>query len=266
LFPSIGSIMLSPTALEAIRVSQEWQAGKAASMIDSDGRVIYRYGCGLPTVVCAPLRVCTVELQPGEHIQGDFQIGDKRWNVDLAKYGAGDDATPVIVLKPTQSGLDTNLVLATDRRAYYVRLISEPDSYLARVGFSYPDDDAAKWRAQVAAQKTSEVKPENASLDGVPSLIAVEKMHFNYRVSGGNKNIRPVRVFDDGVHVYMQMPEAMLHREAPELRILGQNKKSGDDVNYRVQGQLFIVDELFEHAQLRLGTGKHAQKVDIRHG
>jgi type IV secretion system protein VirB9 len=48
----------------------------------------------------------------------------------------------VIVLKPQTPGLDTNLRVTTDRRAYYLRLISKAEDYVARVAFAYPDDDS----------------------------------------------------------------------------------------------------------------------------
>ena len=60
-----------------------------------------------------------------------------------ALYGVGDDATSVIVLKPQVPGLDTNLLVTTDRRAYYLRLVSKPEDYVARVAFLYPEDDSA---------------------------------------------------------------------------------------------------------------------------
>lgn len=51
------------------------------------------------------------------------------------------------------SGLDTNLLIATDRRAYYLRLISKPEEYVARVAFQYPrDDNARKWQQQALDQ------------------------------------------------------------------------------------------------------------------
>src|SRR5438034_6480597 len=60
--------------------------------------------------VCAPLRICMLELQPGEKLNGEPQIGDSlRWQITPASYGTGVDGTPVIVVKPTASGLDTNL-------------------------------------------------------------------------------------------------------------------------------------------------------------
>ena len=36
-----------------------------------DGKVPYSYGAGLPTVVCAPLRICIIELQLGEKVMGE---------------------------------------------------------------------------------------------------------------------------------------------------------------------------------------------------
>jgi len=45
-----------------------------------------------------------------------------------------------------EAGLDTNLLITTDRRAYYLRLISKPEDYVARVAFAYPEDDTRKWQ------------------------------------------------------------------------------------------------------------------------
>ncbi len=106
-------------------------------------------------MVCAPLRVCMIELQAGEKIIGEPHIGDSvRWNISPAMYGTGEDSTPVIVLKPQTPGLDTNLLVMTDRRAYYIRLISKPEEYVARVAFDYPDDDNnRKWQPQLAEQR-----------------------------------------------------------------------------------------------------------------
>ena len=45
------------------------------------------------------------------------------------------------------------------------------------------------------------------------------------------------------------------------LVVLGSDGK-GEMTNYRVQDQTYIVDRLFERAQLVLGVGKKAQKVE----
>jgi P-type conjugative transfer protein TrbG len=253
-------VPLSPTALEAVRASENWRAQQNEPASGKNGRVLYAYGAGLPVVVCAPLRVCTIELQPGEKITGEPEIGDSvRWNVSPAVYGQGESATSVIVLKPQEPGLDTNLLITTDRRAYYLRLVSKPQEYVARVGFSYPEEaNSRKWQEHLMAQ-AQEPKPD-AQI--APAIVTADKLNFNYKVTGGNEEIRPVRVFDDGAKTYIQMRPEMQNREAPALLVLGPDGK-GEMTNYRVQQQTYIVDRLFDRARLVLGAGKKAQKVEI---
>jgi type IV secretion system protein VirB9 len=229
-----------------------------------DGRVLFSYGAGLPTVVCAPLRVYMIELQTGEKLVGEPHIGDSvRWNVSPALYGEGNSTTSIIVLKPSMPGLDTNLLITTDRCAYYLRLISKPEDYVARVAFAYPDDesDDRKWQQHQAELQRQE--EERSHIENLPEAAA-DSLHFNYRLKGGDENIRPVRVFDDGKKTYIQMPPQAANRELPVLVVIGANKKP-EMVNYRVKGSTYVVDRLFERAQLVLGTGKKAQKVEITH-
>jgi type IV secretion system protein TrbG len=256
-------VALTATALEAVRVSEKWRTENNAPAAGPDGRVLYSFGASLPTVVCAPLRVCIIELQPGEKIVGEPQIGDSvRWNISPAMYGVADDATSVIVLKPQVPGLDTNLLVTTDRRAYYLRLVSKPEDYVARVAFLYPEDDSARrWQKHMADQQTNEKQAKKAA-EVLPAMITAEKLNFGYRVEGGDQFLRPLRVYDDGAKTFIQMRRELQHREAPVLLVLGKDGK-GEMTNYRVREQTYIIDRLFDRARLVLGTGKKAQKVEI---
>jgi len=253
-------VPLSPTAAAAVLASQQWGSQTNTPAAGPDGRVLYSYGAGMPTLVCAPLRVCIVEMEPGEKIVGEPHIGDAvRWNVAPALYGEGAQATSLIVLKPQAPGLDTNMLVTTDRRAYYLRLISKPADYVARIAFAYPDDDEHRWQRHLFEQRATE---QGTRAEVLPAMITVEKMNFDYRVTGGNEHIRPLRVFDDGAKTYIQMPPAIEHMEAPVLLVIGADGK-GTMTNYRVKQQTYIVDRLFERARMVLGAGKKAQKVDI---
>jgi type IV secretion system protein VirB9 len=250
---------LTKTAQDAVQMSEKWMAEHNQPFAGADGRVLYSYGAGLPTVVCAPLRVCIIELQAGEKLAGEPHIGDSiRWNVSPAMFGHGDSATTVIVLKPQIAGLDTNLLITTDRRAYYLRLLSKPEDYVARVAFSYPDDDSAKWQQQMASQKLQEQNSTIAELSKTP----VDSLCFDYRVKAKTDSIKPVRVFDDGQKTFIQISRDTQTREAPVLVVIGTDGKQ-EMVNYRVKGDMYIVDRLFDRAELILGTGKKAQKVEI---
>lgn len=262
-FNPAKDVALPQTAQEALAVGQEWMSEKHTPAPGKDGRVLYTYGAGLPTVVCAPLRVCVVELEPGEKLIGEPHIGDAiRWIIAPAGAGQADSVTPMIALKPKQAGLDTNLLLTTDRRAYYLRLISKPEEYLARVAFAYPEDEVRKWQVHLAREEQRRKTERDAvQLSPVESL---ESLYFDYRIDSVDPHIRPVRVVDDGRKTFIQMTPDAAHREAPVLVVIGPD--GPEMVNYRVKGDMYIVDRLFERGALILGVGKKAQRAEIIRG
>jgi len=91
--------------------------------------------------------------------------------------------------------------------------------------------------------------------------VALSDLHFRYEVTGDHPPWRPVRAFDDGSKVYIEFPTRIDQGEMPPLFVVG---PQGDDqlVNYRVQGNYYIVDRLFVAAELRLGE-KPQQVVRI---
>jgi type IV secretion system protein TrbG len=87
-------------------------------------------------------------------------------------------------------------------------------------------------------------------------------LFFEYKVKGKSEGLKPVRVFDDGQKTFIQISHDTQTREAPVLVVLGKDGKQ-EMVNYRVKGDMYIVDRLFDHAELVLGSGKKARKVKI---
>jgi P-type conjugative transfer protein TrbG len=256
-------VLLPQNAQEALAVGKAWMSEKHTPAPGKDGRVLYTYGSGLPTVVCAPLRVCVVELEAGERVVGEPHIGDAvRWIIAPAGAGQADSVTPMIVLKPKQAGLDTNLLVTTDRRAYYLRLISKPEEYLARVAFAYPEDEVRKWQIHLAQEEQRRrAERDSAQVSPVDSL---ESLYFDYRIESADPHIRPVRVVDDGKKTFIQMTADAAHREAPVLVVIGPD--GPEMVNYRVKGDMYIVDRLFERGALLLGVGKKGQRAEIIRG
>lgn len=271
---------LTASATEAVALAKYWNTGGGVASpvsIDQVGRVKYSYGSDMPTLVCAPLRVCTIELESGELVTGDLQLGDPvRWTYSLMAYGGSAGAiplTPVIVLKPTPVAHETNLLVTTDRRVYYVRLVAQADNYMARVSFTYPEDDAAKWRKETKAAEPSAL-PVRVALpaptinrDDVAREV-VENLNLNYAWKGGKKTpcIKPSKVFDDGIHTVIQEPACVSSRELPVLLVHADGKDI--QTNYRVVDGKLIVDRLFDRATLRAGGSKAAIKdaVHIERG
>ena len=180
----------------------------------------------------------------------------------------------ILVVGSTGSGKTTlvNAILDSPRLTPHYRVISiedttelqKPEDYVARVAFAYPEDDTFKWQQQLAAEQALAKQKEHAA-EVPPAMITIEKVNFDYTIRGGDEHIRPVRVFDDGAKTYIQMPPELQHREAPVLLVVGKDGK-GEMTNYRVKDQTYIVDRIFDRANLVLGSGKKAQKVEISRG
>lgn len=243
------------------------KADTALPEAGKDGRVTYTFGAGLPTIVCSPMHISILELQPGETMTNEPAIGDSvRWELMPGSSGKGANLQPLIILKPHMAGLDTNLVVTTDKRTYYLRLVSRDTEYMARTAFSYKDDEDAKWASFVAQEKAAKIEREDAQVVTPMAGDAISKLNFNYEIKGGNAVIRPIRVMDDGEKTYITMPDAVLHQDLPALVVVNprlKGEKAQEIVNYRVKGNLYIVDRIFDRAALVIGSGKSVDKVEI---
>jgi type IV secretion system protein VirB9 len=209
----------------------------------------YDYAPGtLFQIYTAPEHLTDVQLQPGEHLVGKPAIGDNvRWILAKSASSSGGNEQPHIYIKPTRPDLETTLALNTDRRLYILELHSYDDTYMAAVAWRYPQDDAAQLEAGLEQQAA-------LAATATPTAVTVDRLNFNYGVAvvNGRPQWVPTQVFDDGHKTYIRFPEAMIDREAPALFVLS---STGDTqlVNYRVKNDTYIVDRLFESAELRIG-------------
>ncbi len=52
-----------------------------------------------------------------------------------------------LIIKPMDVGLETSLIVTTNRRSYHFRLRSHRTEYMPQVSFTYPEEAQAKWDA-----------------------------------------------------------------------------------------------------------------------
>jgi type IV secretion system protein VirB9 len=227
-----------------------------------DGRVLFTFGESLHTVVCAPLRVCDIELEAGEVIQGAPQLGDSvRWTVTAAATGEGAERREHVIVKPTLAGLETNLIIPTDRRMYHLLLVSGEAGFVSRIAFRYPDSEAKALAAQRAA-----LNAERREVTADFEAFQTDRLNFEYdvEVQKGGRRVPfvPVRVFDDGQRTFVQMPPTLEVSETPALFVVGRDGKD-QLVNFRVRNGFYVVDRLFDEAALVAGVGRHQERVRI---
>jgi P-type conjugative transfer protein TrbG len=214
---------------------------------------VYPYGEGvLYRLFAAPERVSDIALQPGEAIVSVAAGDTARWTVGDTTSGAGESRRVHILVKPFAAGLSTNLVITTDRRAYHLQLDSTPATAMAALSWTYPQDELIAIRRQQARAEAA--RP-------VASGLAVERLDFGYVVTGDKPAWRPLRAFDDGRQTFVEFPASVAVGEAPPLFIIG-DRGDAQLVNYRMTGRFYVVDRLFDAAELRLG-GKRQSVVRI---
>ena len=79
-------LKLTPQERQALDIAKKWKAGHSTQRIKpvagADGTIRFLFGATQPSIVCAVLQVCDVELQPGEQVNG-IHLGDvARWTVE----------------------------------------------------------------------------------------------------------------------------------------------------------------------------------------
>ena len=125
---------------------------------------------------------------------------------------------------------------------------------MARVGFDYPEDVGARMAAVNARMEASTLPGA-----GVPA----EQLNFGFSMSG-SASWRPTRVYSDGTKTYIQFPSTLSGTDAPVLFVVS----GGDNriVNYRMKGDLMVVDYAIDRAILVSGVGWSQEKITIARG
>jgi type IV secretion system protein VirB9 len=242
------SIAINNNSEKAAEIAtRSWQkTGVAIPIKANHGMVKYPFNESVPKVTCSPLHVC------------DIAIGDQvRWLTSPASSGAASKTIPHVIVKPVDENISTNMVVTTDKRTYYLYLTSKKTNYVTRLSFYYPHDIVQNWRHTAAVAQTV----ENSKIAEF-SMLDATKLDFNYDIVGTNKRLQPLRVFNDGKHVYLQMNRELSSYEAPILMVIGKDNKT-QLVNYRIKADYYIADRLFDKAELILGVGSHQEKVKI---
>ena len=262
-FGTGAGVSLSAQEAEALAISGRWQSGQTTAMrpiTGKNGAVKFVFGSPV-SIVCAVLQVCDVALQAGEQINS-INLGDTaRWIIEPAITGRGPSEVQHLIIKPLDVGLETSMVVTTNRRTYHMRLKSHRSKYMPTVEFEYPEDAAAKLAA-IARREIQEIANNT-----MPTGEYLGDLHFNYDISGSAR-WKPVRVYNDGRKTIIEMPEAMNQTEAPTLLVVRSPGGLFSDeetviVNYRVQNNRYIVDTVFDQAVLIAGVGSTQDRITI---
>jgi type IV secretion system protein VirB9 len=205
-------------------------------------------------VLTAPLKLTTIELEPGEKLIADPAMGDSiQWEVD-------DDKMNHVFIKPHKADIVNTLHLTTNRREYDFTLIASPAGgfFYQTVRFQYPRAPMA--RANVRAEAGSAglgVEAGERGGDSGTISVAPDKLNWDYSVDG-NAEFKPEVVFDDGHSIWMRMPAKAQTWPVPMY------KDHGDRVvgNFIRRGDFLVFQRLAD--EIVLVSGK--DEVTVQRG
>jgi type IV secretion system protein VirB9 len=255
---------MGPSAIAAAKA-------KATTQPTTDGFLnaiqYYDYVPGIVyTAMTAPGYVTTIALRVGEKLITAASGDTARWVVETTQSGSNDGPQTLLLIKPRRGGLQTNLVITTDQRVYTLDLASsDSGTYHTMIAWNYSFGDIVMVRNQLATQQA-------AIQANIATGIDLSRAHFNYLILRQPHSAAPawcpLRAFDDGQKTYIQFPPKISVTEAPPLFVIGRHGPGHDGdaqlVNYRVKGDWYIVDRLFDRAELRLGQAPQTIVAIVR--
>ncbi len=220
------------------------------------GVTLVPFGTAAPELECETLRVCAVELETGERVVKTYMGDGERWKVDVQLSQEGG-VKPLVVLKPTECGIETNLIVSTDRRIYDVlvksRACGSPGEGLKlgprRLRFDYGGFSQAwndKGQPGGATAQSGAVKPQN--------------LNFKYTWAGGWRGPKPKLVYDDGERIYVQMEK--VPEKAPAIF-----RKGADGlelVPFRLEGNVYVIEAVPEEFVLVAGPHERRDRTVVR--
>lgn len=208
-------------------------------------------------IVTRPLALTTILLESGEIPIGVPYMSDTmRWEMtgDVWRTTDGRDIQ-MIMIKPLEVGLSTNMIVATNRRIYQFVLTSTRDNYMPMVRFRYPMDGIGRFitASNPIGERHNTTNFSNFARNERGEPVG-EFLSFNYRIKGGwwligafKPEWMPIEAWDNGRQTFIRLPRGVLFRDFPVVF-----EERNYIVNYRIEDNVMILDKLIRKATLRL--------------
>jgi len=205
-------------------------------------------------IVCKVLGLSVLQLEDGEVPIGVPYLSDTlRWEITGDVWRTQDGKhIQLVMIKPLETGLSTNMVLVTTRRIYQIMLTSTRDSYMPMVRFRYPMQ-----LQQIKFNTAQTIEEERVRKEKEDEGYYLS---YNYKIISGwfKPEWTPTEAWDDGHKTYIRLPRGVLQMEYPTVF-----EGSTYIVNYRVNENVMILDKLIKRATLRL-NGKRVAVVKMK--
>lgn len=256
-----GDVILPPAGVKAVQLANGSLSAVDDITADDDGWVTYEYGHGVPIIVLEPLHLSAIRLEQGEFVSEHCDlVGDPRIHVEVRTFGEGPSLQTVVFLKPKDAGYSTDLVLATNKRLYTIRVVTKPHDYTPRIAFTYPDteehDEQAQQALQLAQQQAAAEKARaDAALRALDTTGTVKNTQYDCKVKGHQaEQLKPEAIWDDKRRTHIQLPAGLAAGTLPVPKVYVGGKLAAP--NYRYNGTELVIDTVFSRCELVFAGGR----------
>lgn len=152
-------------------------------------------------VFLTPLNITDIRLEAGENIVSVILGDPNNWDSETIQTSETIDGEDKLIthllLRPLTTNVQTDCMVATDVRVYYLKLYSTRDTYMTALEFIYPGTR----KTSTTTLRSGIVGGNLHSIDEINK--AVDDLIFNYKISGETV-LRPKRVYSDSERTYLQ--------------------------------------------------------------
>jgi len=208
-----------------------------------DSTMVFSYSPSqLYKIYCKVGFLTDLQFKKGEKITYVGGGDTAKWIIDQTDV----DGVPHLYLKPINMQSTTNIVVNTTKHSYQI-LANSSDWYNPMVKWSYGIEE--KMANQLQQKKDDQIYTDKLSIS------RAEDLNFKYEIEG-NAKWKPIMAFADTAvqKTYIQFDR--MSKSLPILFIKEADKKELSLVNYKVKDKYFIIDKVFDEAQLRLSDNE----------
>lgn len=208
-----------------------------------DSTMVFAYSPSqLYKIYCKVGFITDLQFKKGEKVTYVGGGDTAKWIIDSTDV----DGSPHLYIKPINTQATTNIVVNTTKHSYQI-IANSSDWYNPMVRWSYGIEE--KMANQLQQKKDEQIYTDKLSIS------RPEDLNFKYEIKG-NAKWKPIMVFStmDGQKTYIQFDR--MSKSLPILFIKEADKKELSLVNYKVKDKYFIIDKVFEEAQLRLSDNE----------
>ena len=205
--------------------------------INSQGNstMIFSYSPNqLYKIYCRMGFITDLDFKKGETINYVGGGDTAGWSISKTNV----DGVEHLLIKPVVETGTTNFFIATDKHTYQV-IVNSSNWYNPMVKWVYGQE--------TITENLLEKKKNERVITGNVNVSNITDMDFNY-VASGNGN-KPELIFSDGEKTYLKF-KSIKNKQVP-IFVRAKNRKEMSLVNYTVKDNYYIIDKVFDVAQIR---------------